>query len=266
MRTLAVLLLLLAVAACERKSEAQMPPPGPPPPPAPFTFTSKSPAAEVSLTLPQNLAAHPVLHHRLYASGKRQLTDFMAMAARDRARAEQKGADRPPAAVYERTSAWRIAAQTSRLISLIEDWHVYSGGAHPNHGTTVMLWDKASDVEVRQSALFRRDVDYVALDRVLCEAVRKAKVARLGVKALEGEFWTCPQWKYARAAMTPSTIPGKFGGLTFLFDPYVIGAYAEGDYAVTIPQESFRSAVLPSYQPQFAGAPAAAPAKAAPAP
>jgi hypothetical protein len=50
--------------------------------------------------------------------------------------------------------------------------------------------------------------------------------------------------------------PYRAGGLLFLFDPYVIGAYAEGDYAVLIPLSDFQAAVAPAWAKDFEGSPA----------
>ena len=243
------LAVALTLAACHGKA----PPAEPPPPPAaPFAFVQKTAAGEVSLTIPRRIGGYPALHKALYDSGRRQLTEFLDQAAIERAHTETRPG---PVSPYVRTSVWRVAGDTPRLLSLAEAWYLYQGGAHPNHGTNTKLWDKAAEAEIDQAALFADTADLTRLDAVLCEAIRRAKVARLGAPALKGEFWTCPQWRSARAVLAPSTIPGHAGGLTFLLDPYVVGPYAEGDYAVTVPQAAFHAALAPAYADQFQGDP-----------
>ena len=74
----------------------------------------------------------------------------------------------------------------------------------------------------------------------------------------ESGTWSCPKWADSQFVFAPSTAAGKIGGLVFLFDPYVLGPYAEGDYRVTVPLSAFAESLSPSYAEEFAGAPAAA--------
>ena len=69
--------------------------------------------------------------------------------------------------------------------------------------------------------------------------------------------WPCPKWADSDFVLAPSSAPGKIGGLVFLFDPYSIGPYVEGDWAIALPQAEFRAALAPQWAGEFAGAPAA---------
>lgn len=220
-------------------------------PTLPLGFARKTPDAEVALTLDARIGAWPALHQRLYNEGKRELTSFLASAQADRAKLA--GEDPPPP--YQRSAEWTVAAETGRLVSLRQNWTEYTGGAHPNHGSATLLWSKGGEAPVLQPFLFRADADYGALDAALCAAAKGAKAARLGAAAAEGGGWACPKWKDSRAVLAPSTVQGKAGGLTFLFDPYVLGPYAEGDYEATAPQAQFRAALKPEFANEFDGAP-----------
>ncbi len=178
--------------------------------------------------------------------------EFAKAAAGDRARYVLKG--RHPGQ-YARKVVWTITAITPRLISLKSAWFADTGGAHPNHGSGSYLWDRAHNQRLLQSELFKPDYDFSALDPVLCQAVTKVKTERMG--PTDPKSWTCPEWADSRAVLVPSTRPYRVGGLMFLFDPYVIGAYAEGDYEVTIPLSAFQAAVAPAWADQFTGSPAA---------
>ncbi len=254
MRLRATLTLLaataaLALGACQRK-----PAPAPPPPPAaPLTFAQTTPSATVSLTLDRRIQLYPVLHLKLYTDGRRQLLAFARQAEEDRA-AEKAG---EPAAPYERTLRWRVTADSPQIVSLRQDWRDFTGALHPNHGSTALLWDRRTEAPVAQSALFRPDADFAALDARLCEAVRQAKAARLGPQAAGAGDWSCPTWKSAEAVLAPSTVRGRFGGMTFHFDAYALGAAVAGDYDVTLPQAAFAAALAPAWRPLFAGEPAA---------
>ena len=74
--------------------------------------------------------------------------------------------------------------------------------------------------------------------------VDKAKAAK-GVE-WDPESFPCPKWRESHFVLAPSTVPGKIGGLVFLFDPYAVGAYAEGEYEVTLPQALFTAVLAPA--------------------
>lgn len=246
--TLAIALAALSLGACERKPVEEPRPP----PAAPLSFVQKTPAAEVSLTIQRRVQLYPGLHLKLYNDGKRELLSFAKQAAEDRA--DEKPGE--PVAPYVRNIRWRVTATNPYVVSLKQDWYDFTGGAHPNQGATALLWDRRREAPILQSTLFRPDADYKALDAVLCEAVRKAKVARLGAEAAGGVPWICPKWSSAEAVFVRSSVAGKFGGLIFLFDPHALGAEFAGSYEITIPQAAFHAALAPTYEPMFDGVPA----------
>jgi hypothetical protein len=223
-------------------------------PTPPSRFFLSTPDAKIELLLPEHIDRYPELHQALFASGKQELMEFAKAAAGDRARYVLKG--RHPGQ-YERKVAWTITAISPRLISLKSAWFADTGGVHPNHGTGSYLWDRDHNQMLAQSELFKTDYDFSALDPLLCDAITKVKAARMG--PTDPKSWTCPEWADSRAVLVPSTVPYRVGGLMFLYDPYVIGPYAEGDYEVTIPLSAFQPALAPAWADQFAGGPAAPP-------
>jgi hypothetical protein len=117
-----------------------------------------------------------------------------------------------------------------------------------------LLWDRLRNVTLLPSELFKPDIDHAPLDDLLCQATSKAKQARLG--PTDPKSWSCPTWSGSHVVLVPSTRPYRAGGLMFLFDPYTIGAYAEGDYEVLIPLSAFQHALAPAWAADFAGSPA----------
>jgi len=221
-------------------------------PEAPFHFAQATADAKVELTLSPDLDAYPDLHRALFDAGQRQLLEFIAQAKEDRARFAAKGVSQPQP--YERRVTWTVAAVTPGLVSLRGAWFDDTGGIHPNHGSDTFLWDRDHGQMLLQSDLFKPGYDLSALDQTLCAAVRKAKQARLG--PTDPKSWSCPKWEDSHATLVPSVRPYRAGGLMFLFDPYVIGAYAEGDYAVLIPLSDVQPALAPMWAADFAGSPA----------
>ena len=221
-------------------------------PPIPARFAADIADAKVQLTLPAGIERYPELHAKLYNDGRREMLEFIHQAVGDRIRLARKGV--PERGPYQRTVAWTITAVSPHLISLRSAWFDDTGGVHPNHGSDVLLWDRVRNVMVLQSELFKPDVDTRAQDFWLCKALTRAKEARVGPSAPKS--WTCPRWNDAHAVLTPSTRPYRIGGMMFLFDPYVIGAYAEGDYEVLMPLAKFQSILAPGWAEDFTGAPA----------
>jgi hypothetical protein len=100
---------------------------------------------------------------------------------------------------------------------------------------------------------------------VLCDGISQARASKGVPPTDDGAMWPCPKWRDSNFVLTPSNTPGKIGGLTFVFDPYAIGSYAEGPYEVTVPYLAIKGVLAPTYAGEFAGSPvqpaARAPAK-----
>ena len=251
------------LAACNREREAEPAPaaPGrgaavtPADAAAPLKFESKTPWAEVGLTLPEGLKPQPDLHARLYSEEVRKLRQFVEGAQGERTEA---GFDEsmPP---YAKTVEYSVAAETGKLLSLKRVDYDYSGGAHPNTLSTGVLWDKALKREIGLADLFRKGVDLTVLDQALCSAVNAAKRARApdspSLTLGGGGEWSCPRAATTPFVLTPGTVQGKAGGLTFLIGPYQVGPYAEGGYEIAVPTTTFRSLLAVSYIDEFGGQP-----------
>lgn len=261
--SLAALAVAVALPAGCKKPEAA-PTKAPPPPieaapstpagaAAPLSFADKSTAAEVSLKLPAALVRQPDLHARLYAEDVASLRQFSEGAANERA---EMGEGNGPAQPYERAIEWSIGADTSKLLSVWSLQAEYTGGAHGNSSFNAVLWDKALKRQIAPSALFSPGVD-AAMDKALCDALIAEKKRRLAdtYQAPSPDTWTCPKWRSISFTLSPSTVPGKAGGLTFLIAPYVAGAYAEGDFRITVPRSAFAGFLKPAYADEFAGEP-----------
>ena len=213
-------------------------------------FQRATPDATVSLKLPDTVRQEPRLWSRLVRGDEAVLTRFLQ---RSRGDAASYAAEGRPDVRDEEDIAYELAGRTGRLVGLIREGSSYSGGAHPNPFIQAVLWDRREQRIVDFSALFRKDADYARLDAALCEAVTSAKAARQGALPIGGPIWKCPTWRKSQAVLAPGTVPGKAGGLIFLFGPYEIGPYSEGEWRVAVPLGAFRSALSPAYAQEFAG-------------
>lgn len=250
-------LALLAVAACDRKELVRPPAKGdvsgaavPADAAAPLAYESKTPYAEVSLTLPAAIKSQPDLHQRLYNEGVRDLARFNEGAQADRT---EFGGDEalPP---YGRTLEWTAEGETPRLVSLSQSGSEFTGGAHPNPFFGAMIWDKRTNQPVAPAALFRPGADMTVLDRALCQAANAEKRKRdpqaQPASLAAGADWSCPKAVATPFVLTPGA-GGKITGLTFLIGPYQIGSYAEGAYEVDVPTAAFKPLLAPEYAAEF---------------
>lgn len=220
---------------------------------APLSFADKTPVAEVSLKLPAELAAQPDLHARLYAEGVANLRQFAEGAANERAEMGEEG---PPPQPYSREVTWSVSADTGKLLGMWSLQSEYAGGAHGMSSFNAVVWDKSVKRLIAPSALFNAGIDPV-MDKALCDALTAEKKRRLGDTYQEPgpNSWNCPRWRETIFTLAPSTQAGKAGGLVFLIAPYMAGAYAEGDFRITVPASVFKSLLKPAYADEFAGAP-----------
>lgn len=239
-----------AAAASTPPAAVLVEPPVPAKPAAPFSFRQSTPDAEVSLKLARDIGRWPGLHREAFARGSADLRAFQASAASDR-KADPSGQGPP----YARDLELALSAATQRLVSLRQSWYENQGGAHPNRGYDSYLWDVAANRSIGSAALFKPPGgDEAGVQKALCDGIDKAKITR-GV-AWDPEAYPCPKWREVRFVLAPSTVPGKVGALVFLFDPDTVGAYAEGEYEVTLSQALFTSLFAPDYAAEFAGGPA----------
>jgi len=260
------LLLLAAVAAtalsaCNRDREPAAPAPAAPgtaavvtpaDAAAPMAFESKTPWADVSLTLPAAIRPQTDLHARLYAEEVRRLRQFIEGAQGELTEAGAD-TDRPK---YEKTITITAAAETAKLFSLKRVDFDYSGGAHPNTLSEGLLWDKALKRRIGLTDLFGKGADLTVLDQALCSAINTAKRSRVPDSAsvtIGGKDFSCPRTLDTPFVLTAGDSPGKAAGLTFLVGPYQVGPYVEGAYEIALPATVFRSRLAVAYSGEFGG-------------
>ena len=219
---------------------------------APMGFESKTPWADVSLTLPAAIRPQTDLHVRLYAEEVRRLRQFIEGAQGELTEAGAE-TDRPK---YQKTVTITAAAETAKLFSLKRVDFDYSGGAHPNTLAEGLLWDKALKRRIGLVDLFGKGADLSILDQALCSAINTAKRARVPDSAgvtLGGKDFSCPRAIDTPFVLTAGDTPGKAAGLTFLVGPYQVGPYVEGAYEIAIPAAVFRSLLAVAYSGEFGG-------------
>ena len=244
---------LMLLAGCHAKPKAPAASDKPPATVAPLGFALPDKDVQVTLTLPEPIKLYPELHTRLYNEGKAALTAFVDQAHKDRAEASASGIDDPP---YYHFINWKIAAQSTRLVSLYAEEEEYEGGAHPNSSFQALLWDKTKDDLIPPARLFANGADMASVDAYVCKQIEAERSKRAGEPVSEAQSgFECPKFADSKLILIPSTVSGKIGAVDALFAPYEVGPYAEGEYEVRVPQTLLKTVLASDYADQFDGDP-----------
>ena len=130
----------------------------------------------------------------------------------------------------ERHQAITYASQD--LVSLSEALYAYTGGAHGNTGlmgyTFGLIDGKVRTLKLKD--FFLEDADYLA---VLSPFVLEALRAQEAQWVLDGDIDGLGKDDLSVVTLSPT-------GLTFGFEPYAMGPYAQGTFFVTVPFETLK--------------------------
>jgi len=227
----------------------------------------KSPAIEVQIEVDQRLR----MDQRLY--------DLIVAEAKEFAAAQRKQAEgewrkdrtmfRHGPWSFERGYSFDAAAGPYISVSMLE--YTNTGGAHPNHRTTRILWDREQGRRGSIGALFHETKPggpaLTKLAVLIREEVAKEKRERgADVQTpLEKDEWLSaikPDLKtMGEPGLVASTIEGKTAGIDFHFSPYDVGSYAEGDYSAFVPWRALEPLLTEKARDWFGGERADTPAQ-----
>lgn len=129
-----------------------------------------------------------------------------------------------------------IAYVSHDLISVAETIYVYTGGAHPNVGLAgYNYWlDDSGALRLTLNDLFRPGSDYMA---VLSGFILEALAAQEALWVVDGTVSELTE----RILNDSFTITPQ--GLTFFFEPYLVGPYVQGTFSVLVPYEQLQSII-----------------------
>ncbi|MGI4759926.1 MAG: DUF3298 domain-containing protein [Janthinobacterium lividum] len=141
------------------------------------------------------------------------------------------GAYAPGLSYEDQTNTYVLYRQTN-LLSLAYFHYNYSGGAHGSYGSTVASYDLRTGKRLRYEDIFRPEAAR-QLPALLGQAVRP----------LVGLAATDPLDKQLFVKQMPVThnVFLTTGGAVFIYQPYEIAAYAQGEVRVFLPLAAIRS-------------------------
>lgn len=220
-------------------------------------FTANTQYVEVDVRIDNRLKAFPPLYELLFAEGKK----FGVESKEDTAAQWRDDKSVFRGLAYNFSRGYRLRAAAGKYVSVIVDESEFTGGAHPNHGSTTILWDRERKVRADFKTLFKDtadgSADMQALSKLVLDALAAEKKAR-DIPFEMSDMWF-KDWKpefklFGEPSLAPSTEAGKSSGVTFHFSPYEVGAYAEGDYVAFIPASALMPLLTPEAQRLFGGA------------
>lgn len=161
---------------------------------------------------------------------------------------------------WEYEVEWKALARAGDYVSLVGTLYQFSGGAHGLGSTDTRLANMKTGEVIDFPAMLRFGKGFSpAVVIATCEALKKEKLARIDSATVMDEPIVCAgpnanvRLEDAKIAIAPSNVADKFGGLYVYFDPYAVGAYAEGSYGVIVAHEVFAEDLKPQFKALFAG-------------
>ncbi len=265
----------LLTVACERNPPAPAQAPSPAaatPPPAPVAVELKDvieqdPRFIVGITYPPGIAAkHPGLAEAMRAySDKARATLNDALAKTDAAK--QVGP-------YDLTLTYTLLVDTPELVAVSAGGAVFTGGAHGEPLVARFVWLPQQNRMLTASALVPDPKGWTAISDYVREQLHaelsqridsdelppaeRAELMRSSGKMIDAG--TKPSAE-AFAMFEPVLAPesAKLVALKFVFPPYQVGPYVDGERMIEVPTSVLRPHLSPEFASMFVDAPAAAP-------
>lgn len=219
-------------------------------------YESSTEYDEVDARVQKALTAYPKLYEQLAAEAKKfGVENHDETLAQWR---EDKSVFR--GLPYGFSRVYRLRAAAGKYVSVIVDESQFTGGAHPNHGSKTILWDRERGALADFKSLFKDTADgspdMKALSKLVLDSLAAEKKAR-DVPFDVTDMWF-KEWKpqfsmFGEPSLAPSTEAGKSSGVTFHFSPYEVGPYVEGDYVAFVPASALMPLLTPEAQALFGG-------------
>ncbi len=222
-------------------------------------FSEVSVAVDMHASLPRSATRDPQLLKRLRDD---VTSTFQEIREEGNASYAEFGSDsfNP----YSLIMNWTERYVSDRYLSLLQISYYYTGGAHGNTGFTSLVWDLSAGEEVGLPDILNNTEDGSPALKAIAKHLREALIEEKirndyseeearnddGLSELKASLDAMGTF-----AFVPSRDPGKVAGLTFVYGPYYLGSYAEGDYQLYVPASVFAEFLAPEFAALFGGEP-----------
>lgn len=245
MRWTSIVPLLLAASAAFAQE------PAPPPQSGPVTRQSavrENPLLDFEYSWPEAISPDTRLVDQLKADLSKSYDEALNNARENKADMDKFGG---PFNQNMFNRAWELQGQTERLTSLVSGTDTFTGGAHPNHASSALLWDRKTGAAIELADLFAAANSLeAALRTQYCKLLDAERAKRREGQVLDGEFSECPPFSDLTIAPAGKDGTGPFDSVVLIADPYVAGPYVEGEYEIVMP---VTSALVAALKPEFRG-------------
>jgi hypothetical protein len=187
------------------------------------------------------------------------LSFFEGYRSNARIDAQERKAQDAPAMPWEVSIAWKYTAKAGDIVSLVGTAYEFTGGAHGMTYTDTHIARSGTGEQISVESMLQSGAISPALTIGVCEALKARKLESIGSATIYDEPIVCAgtsaniKVEEAKFALAPSSEPNRFGGLFVYYDPYAVGPYAEGGYALAIPNEVFAHDLRPEFKEFFGG-------------
>jgi hypothetical protein len=208
-----------------------------------------------SAVLPDGPDGDPVLAH-LRQDARNYLAKLKAKARAEFDRRNKTGAKAPP---WDVDIKWTYTAKADGVVSLSGVASEFTGGAHPNMMFDTLIARATGEKLTMDDLLILERSPSPAMTIAICEALKDAKTETIGAATIFDEPIVCvgananAKTEEAKIALAPSNQADRFGGVYAYYEPYVVGAYVEGPYVLTVQQAVFSEDLKPEFRRLFAG-------------
>jgi len=196
-----------------------------------FSNTRQGETLEVSLSYPYFLSTSPAwqqINDALLKSIKQYPLEFITEARAFHAETDSQFN-------WLQQVDFSIEYYSETLVSLLGKNHEYSGGAHGNsYYQSSNFW-----IQDNQAILLKLSELFLpGYKRRLSNECLKSLREQGASDVINGDITSFKEEDLSRFSITPR-------GLTVYFDPYAVGAYAEGSFSVTIPYRQLKNVIDP---------------------
>lgn len=219
----------------------------------------KSKAAAIEVEIDRRVRADKRLYESIVAEAKRAAAQWQREA--EKAWRSDRIMFRHGPWEFERS--YHVDAVAGFYISVSVLDYMNTGGAHPNHRTTTILWERDSGRRAQFGELLRDPQPgsevLGKLAALLREEVAKEKTARGAdvTRPLERDQWISAIKAELSTMGAPSLVPSrlseKAAGMDFHFSPFDVGPYVEGDYTVYLSAEQLAPFLAHAARAWFGG-------------
>lgn len=204
------------------------------------SIAGKTDALDFTYAWPAQAAAVPELDGWLRGNAAKIRTGEEKSAVEDKAQAAKNDY---PFRLHSYEEKYAVVGDTPRMLVLVSEGYVYTGGAHGMPINTAIIWDKATKKRLATSALI--DIPrFASLARTrFCDELDRQREKKRGEPVDRNSDGGIGGFNECVALAKQLVLPVSKGGkvldtVRVVIGPYEAGPYAEGSYVIDLPVDA----------------------------